>query len=99
LTETNNFFNMVHFSTALGLLVTASAVLVSAAPAAAAEPTAAPGLAKRATCTFTDAAAVSKSKTSCATIVLNNIAVPSGTTLDLTKLNSGTQGRLAQEIS
>ncbi|KAL9107572.1 MAG: hypothetical protein Q9227_007572 [Pyrenula ochraceoflavens] len=41
-------------------------------------------------CTFTDAAAASKSKTSCATIVLSDIAVPSGTTLDMTKLSSGT---------
>lgn len=37
------------------------------------------------------AAAVSKSKASCATIVLSNIAVPSGTTLDLTKLTKGTK--------
>ncbi|KAF2114335.1 endopolygalacturonase [Lophiotrema nucula] len=41
-------------------------------------------------CTFTDAASASKSKTSCSTIVLSNVAVPSGTTLDLTKLNDGT---------
>lgn len=44
-------------------------------------------------CTFTDAASVAKSKTSCSTIILNNIAVPAGTTLDLTNLNSGTQVR------
>lgn len=37
-----------------------------------------------------DAASASKSKTSCSTIVLSNVAVPSGTTLDLTKLNDGT---------
>jgi galacturan 1,4-alpha-galacturonidase len=90
---------MVHFSTALGLLLTAAATLVSAAPAAAPEPTAAPDLAKRATCTFNNAASASKSKTSCATIVLQNIAVPSGTTLDLTELNSGTQVGLNQKIS
>jgi polygalacturonase len=71
-----------------------AAVLVAASPMPA--PTPAPqlnqavSLEKRASCTFTDAAAVSKSKTSCATIVLNHIAVPSGTTLDLTKLTAGT---------
>lgn len=64
--------------------------LIQAVPAPAVTPAA--QLEDRATsCTFTDAAAVSKSKTSCATITLNNIAVPSGTTLDLTKLNTGTK--------
>lgn len=54
---------------------------------------AAPALEARAskTCTFTDAASVASSKTSCSTIILDNIAVPAGTTLDLTKLNSGTK--------
>lgn len=42
-------------------------------------------------CTFTDAASVASGKSSCSTIILKNIAVPAGTTLDLTKLNSGTQ--------
>lgn len=42
-------------------------------------------------CTFTDVASLAKSKTSCSTIVLSNIAVPAGTTLDLTKLTSGTK--------
>ncbi|KAF1958197.1 glycoside hydrolase [Byssothecium circinans] len=51
---------------------------------------AAPALSERASCTFTDAATAIKSKTSCTTIVLNNIAVPAGTTLDMTKLNDGT---------
>jgi len=41
-------------------------------------------------CTFTNAASASKSKTSCSTIVLSNIAVPSGTTLDMTGLTKGT---------
>ena len=41
-------------------------------------------------CTFTAASAASISKKSCATIVLDNIAVPSGTTLDMTGLTSGT---------
>jgi galacturan 1,4-alpha-galacturonidase len=44
----------------------------------------------RAACTFTDAATAIKQKTSCTTIVLNNIAVPAGTTLDLTGLKDGT---------
>ncbi|KAJ4416554.1 Polygalacturonase 1 [Gnomoniopsis sp. IMI 355080] len=44
----------------------------------------------RSSCTFTDAASVKKSKTSCSTITLDNIAVPAGTTLDLTGLKSGT---------
>ncbi|PMD65878.1 glycoside hydrolase family 28 protein [Hyaloscypha bicolor E] len=82
---------MVQFSAVLGLLATAS--LVACAPAAAPAPTAAPDLAKRATCTFSGsngAASASKSKSSCATIVLSDVAVPSGTTLDLTGLASGT---------
>lgn len=73
----------------LNLLMSVSSVLVAAVPAPA--PTAPAKLDERATtCTFTDAASASKSKTSCSTIVLSNIAVPSGTTLDMTKLNSGT---------
>jgi hypothetical protein len=43
-------------------------------------------------------ASASKSKKSCATIVLDNIAVPSGTTLDLTELNSGTHVSLKGAI-
>lgn len=62
--------------------------LVSAAPATPAQ------LKDRAaSCTFSGAdgaANASKSKGSCATITLNNVAVPAGTTLDLTNLNSGT---------
>lgn len=41
-------------------------------------------------CTFTDAAAAMKSKTSCSTIVLDGISVPAGTTLDMTGLKDGT---------
>ena len=53
---------------------------------------AAPAEVKRAdACTFTDAAAVVNGKASCSTITLNNIAVPAGTTLDLTKLKTGTK--------
>ncbi|KAL9618542.1 MAG: hypothetical protein Q9160_006726 [Pyrenula sp. 1 TL-2023] len=71
------------------LLLGIGSALVAAVPAPA--PTAPAQLEERATtCTFTDAAAASKSKTSCSTVVLSNIAVPSGTTLDMTKLNSGT---------
>nr|AAM00249.1 endopolygalacturonase [Chrysoporthe cubensis] len=73
------------------VLLAALLPLIQAVPAPAVTPAA--QLVDRASgsCTFTDAAAVSKSKTSCATITLSNIAVPSGTTLDLTKLNSGTK--------
>ncbi|TVY81891.1 Polygalacturonase [Lachnellula suecica] len=84
---------MVQLSTILGLAATTFS-LVSAAPAAAPEPTATPDLAKRATCTFSGssgASAVSKSKAACATIVLNNVAVPADKTLDLTKLTTGTE--------
>ncbi|GKT44846.1 endopolygalacturonase 1 [Colletotrichum spaethianum] len=44
----------------------------------------------RAGCTFTDAASAIKGKASCTTIVLNNIVVPAGTTLDMTGLKAGT---------
>ncbi|GLA44553.1 polygalacturonase [Aspergillus niger] len=52
------------------------------------------GLADRATCTFsgsTGASSVAKSKPTCSTIVLSNVNVPAGTTLDLTDLNEGTE--------
>jgi polygalacturonase len=88
---------MVHFYSTLGLLLSTGAAIISAAPTAAPEPTAAPDLAKRATCTFTNAASASKSKKSCATIVLDNIAVPSSTTLDLTGLTSGTHVSLKED--
>ena len=83
---------MIHFVQTLGLTLVVASVLVSANPL----PTAAPdiknaiALQKRASCTFTAASAASKSKTDCATIVLDSIAVPSGVTLDLTGLISGT---------
>lgn len=82
---------MVQFVKTLGLLLSAG-TFVSAVPMPTAAPDLNNGVAlhKRASCTFTAASAASKSKTSCATIVLDNIAVPSGTTLDLTGLNSGT---------
>lgn len=85
---------MVQVSSFFGLLALATTSFVSASPIAAAvaapAPTAAARLDKRATCTFTNAASASKSKASCATIVLSAIAVPSGTTLDLTGLTTGT---------
>lgn len=66
------------------------AALLSLSQAAPAE------LENRASCTFTDAASVAKSKTSCSTITLKGIAVPAGTTLDLTGLKSGTNVRANQ---
>ncbi|KAF4546527.1 Endopolygalacturonase [Lasiodiplodia theobromae] len=47
-------------------------------------------LVERAGCTFTDAASAISGKTGCTTITLNGIAVPAGTTLDLTGLQAGT---------
>ncbi|OJZ80658.1 glycoside hydrolase family 28 protein [Aspergillus luchuensis CBS 106.47] len=79
------------------IILTLWAALVSASPVA--DPLVTPppkldDLAKRATsCTFSGsegASSASKSKTSCSTIVLSDVAVPSGTTLDLTDLNDGT---------
>lgn len=65
-------------------LLASAAVLVAAAPA--------PALVERATpCTFSAASAAIASKTACATIVLDNVVVPAGQTLDLTGLNTGTQ--------
>ena len=55
--------------------------LVSAAPAS---------LDARASCTFTDAATAIKNKASCTTIIIEDMTVPAGTTLDLTKLTTGT---------
>lgn len=63
------------------LLLGAGAAFVAAAPTE---------LAERASCTFTDAASAIKGKSSCTSIILNNIAVPAGTTLDLTSLKDGT---------
>ncbi|MCJ1447943.1 MAG: Polygalacturonase 2 [Stictis urceolatum] len=86
-------------STFLNILAGFSA-LAAAVPAPVADPNAVPlptpapeigdRLEKRASCIFTAASAVSASKKSCATIVVSGITVPSGTTLDLTKLNDGT---------
>ncbi|KAJ5194125.1 Glycoside hydrolase family 28 [Penicillium cf. griseofulvum] len=43
------------------------------------------------TCTFNSAASAIASKKSCSTIVLDNIAVPAGKTLDLSNLKEGTK--------
>jgi polygalacturonase len=78
--------HLLSFSILLALV----AELALAAPA----PTfAAKGENRANTCTFSGssgASLASISKTSCATIVLSNVAVPSGKTLDLTDLSSGT---------
>ena len=93
---------MPSFIQYLGLGLSTAAALVAASPMPQPTPAAqlkdAVALEKRASCTFTDAAAVSKSKTSCATIVLNSIPVPSGTTLDLTKLTQGTHVRILDPL-
>jgi polygalacturonase len=44
----------------------------------------------RASCTFSDAATAIKAKASCASIVIKDMTVPAGTTLDLTGLKDGT---------
>jgi polygalacturonase len=81
---------MTQLVNVLGFMLSAAA-LVSAVPTPTAAPEFNPALlAKRASCTFTAASAASASKKNCATIVLDNIAVPSGVTLDLTSLTSGT---------
>ena len=88
------------FSTVTLLAGFLAATGVSANPVAIAapQPTAPPNLqdaiAKRATtCTFSGSnghSLASVSKASCATIVLSALAVPSGVTLNLEKLNDGT---------
>jgi hypothetical protein len=65
---------------ATSLFLSAGA-LVSAAPSS---------LDARASCTFSDAAAAIAGKASCAAIVIKDMTVPAGTTLDLTKLKTGT---------
>ncbi|KAI1175653.1 glycoside hydrolase [Nemania sp. FL0916] len=87
---------MISRSPAL-LLLALGATGALASPVAAPAPTPAPSLdnalQKRASCTFSGsngASSASKSQGSCATIVLSNVAVPSGTTLDLSDLEDGT---------
>ncbi|OJJ46023.1 hypothetical protein ASPZODRAFT_16619 [Penicilliopsis zonata CBS 506.65] len=71
-------------STLIGL--TLGAALAAAAPA----PSRVSELVKKSSCTFTEAAQVSESKSSCSTIVIDSITVPAGETLDLTDLTEGT---------
>lgn len=83
----------MHFLSIVALTASLAASAV-AAPAPAITPAPEAAVIKRATsCTFSGsagAASASKSQAACATIVLNNVAVPSGTTLDLTSLTEGT---------
>jgi hypothetical protein len=67
-------------------LLLGAGALVAAAPA---------NLDARAGCTFSDAAAAIAGKASCAAIVIKDMTVPAGTTLDLTKLKTGTTVRLS----
>jgi galacturan 1,4-alpha-galacturonidase len=71
------------------LLATAAASLAAAAPA----PSRVSDFTKRSssTCTFTEAASASASKSDCSTIVLSDIEVPAGETLDLSDLSDGTK--------
>ncbi|CAH0051677.1 unnamed protein product [Clonostachys solani] len=82
---------MAGFAAVYLLAVAATGIIASPSPPVV---TQAPDLEERATtCTFSGssgAASASKSQASCATIVLSNVAVPSGTTLDLSDLNDGT---------
>lgn len=71
------------------------ATLAGAALAAPA-PSRATDFNKRSTCTFTDAAKASESKSSCSDIVLKDITVPAGKTLNLEDLNDGTTVSLPQ---
>ncbi|CAD6440441.1 43ce29d6-2ad0-4120-85a4-98f414027884 [Sclerotinia trifoliorum] len=64
----------------------ASSAFVAADPSFASE-----DLDKRAACTFTSAATAIAQKAGCSSITLNSIAVPAGTTLDLTGLATGTK--------
>jgi polygalacturonase len=63
------------------LSLLSAGALVSAAPAS---------LDARASCTFTDAATAIRNKASCNVIIIKDMTVPAGTTLDLTKLKDGT---------
>lgn len=64
-----------------------TSLLLSAGALVSAVPT---SLDARDGCTFTDAAAAIKNKESCMAIVIKDMTVPAGTTLDLTGLKSGT---------
>jgi polygalacturonase len=64
-----------------------TSLLLSAGALAYAAPS---SLDARAGCTFSDAAAVASGKASCSAIIIKDMTVPAGTTLDLTKLKDGT---------
>ncbi|TGJ76606.1 hypothetical protein E0Z10_g10851 [Xylaria hypoxylon] len=92
---------MTPVSSALLLVAFGASIVLSspvaeplvAAPAVTPPPSLDNVLQKRASCTFSGsagAASASVSQASCATIVLSDIAVPSGTTLDLSNLVDGT---------
>ena len=88
---------MVAFSSR-NLLGAALVAGVTASPVAEPAVTGVASLAKRASCTFTGsdgAASASASQKDCATIVLSDVAVPSGVTLDLSDLEDGTTVREA----
>ncbi|KNG52032.1 endopolygalacturonase [Stemphylium lycopersici] len=78
----------------LGIFLSSLAASAVAAPAPAITPAPKPDTVKRAdSCTFSGsngAAEASKSQSSCATMVLSDVAVPSGETLDLSDLADGT---------
>ncbi|KAJ9143053.1 putative Extracellular polygalacturonase [Pleurostoma richardsiae] len=82
------------WSDLLAAIACATAVLAAPAPEPTPGPNIEDALAKRATtCTFSGSlgySSASKSKTSCSTIVLSALSVPSGVTLDLTSLKTGT---------
>ncbi|KAI9643770.1 Polygalacturonase 1 [Ciborinia camelliae] len=73
---------MLYLSSLVALL--GSSALVAAAPSSSLD-------ARAGVCTFTTAAEVVAGKAACSTIYLNGIAVPAGTTLDLTGLTAGTK--------
>lgn len=85
---------MARLSILLSLALSLATALANPVAVSHPEITPSPSIDKRATtCTFSGsngASSASKSKTSCSTIVLSNVAVPSGKTLDLTKLNDNT---------
>lgn len=84
---------MTRASLLIGAFAASACVQAFVVPSAP-EVTQGPKLEDRATtCTFSGsngASSASKSQKSCATIVLSNVAVPSGVTLDLSDLNDGT---------
>lgn len=79
-----------------GLIAAAlvASALASPAPLVTPAPRADQAVRRGTSCTFSGsagAASASKSQAECATIVLSNVAVPSGTTLDLSDLTEGTK--------